>query len=252
MQPWLYVGSCLMYYDCYFKTEYCKSESDIARHGVERPCCPSSAVRPDRPALTKHGSCCVSRLHTHRNQLTRMPINNAVEWMFSNCLQNTSENFILKIANQPENTVGTIRWLHNTCVSSLFTIMQSIIILTLGYSCKNGSVLRTNLSLSQTHKLAPSAPLYTKFTVCGMRCRKVWYEMEEADFFKALVPLSRNYTRCDVPVLVPTDLRNLNTTCMKYLLTLIVHHCWTFFFFEMYTHNSWMKGTCSVFESFRL
>jgi len=128
--------------------------------------------------------------------------------------------------NEPGKTVGTSRWLHNTRVSSLFTFMQSIIILTLGYSCKNGSVLRTNLSLSRNHKLAVSAPLYTKFTVCGMRCRKFWYEMEEAGFFNALVPDSRNYTRCSVPVLVPTALRNLNTTCMKYLLTLIVHYCW--------------------------
>jgi len=148
--------------------------------------------------------------------------------MFSNCLQNTSEIFILKIANQPENTVSTSRWLRNTCVSSLFTLMQSIIILTLGYSCKNGSVLRINLSLSRTHKLAPPAPLYTKFKVCGMLCHKVWLEMEEAGFFIALVPVSRNHTRCDVPVLMPTGLRNLNTAFMKYLLTLIFHYCWIF------------------------
>lgn len=48
--------------------------------------------------------------------------------------------------------------------------------------------------------------------------------MEEAGFFNALVPDSRNYAQCDVPVLVPITLRNLSTTCMKYLLTLIVHY----------------------------
>jgi hypothetical protein len=148
----------------------CRSEAGIARHGVERPCCPSSSVLPGRSTVAQHGPCCVSLLHIRWNQLTRMPINNAVEWIFFNCLQNTSETFILQIANQPENTVGTSRWLHNTCVSSLFTFAQSIIILTLGYSCKNGSVLRTNLTLSRTHKLAPPAALYTKFTV-------LWNEM---------------------------------------------------------------------------
>jgi hypothetical protein len=128
--------------------------------------------------------------------------------------------------NEPENTAGTRRWLHNTRVSSLFAFMQSIIILTLGYSCTNGSVLRTNLSLSRTHKLALPAPLYTKFTVSGMRGRKFWYEMEEAGFFNALVPDSRNYTRCSVPVLVPTALSYLIITCIKYLLTLRVHYYW--------------------------
>jgi hypothetical protein len=53
--------------------------------------------------------------------------------------------------------------------------------------------------------------------------------MEEAGFFNALVPVSRNYTRCDVPVLMPPAWRNLNTACIKYLLTLIVHYCWIFF-----------------------
>jgi hypothetical protein len=48
--------------------------------------------------------------------------------------------------------------------------------------------------------------------------------MKEAGFFDALVPVSRNYTRCDFPLLVPTAVRNLNTAFMKYLLTLTVQH----------------------------
>jgi hypothetical protein len=172
--------------------------------------------------------------------------------MFSNCLQNMSEIFILKIANQPENTVGISRWLHNTCVSSLFTFMQSIIILTLGYSSKNGSVLRTNLSLSRIHKLAPPAPLYTKFTVCGMRCRKFWYEMEKAGFFNTFVPLSKLHTMwrsspgANSFEKFKYHLHEILTDADSSLLLDF------FAFFEMYTDNSWMMGTCSLFERSQL
>ena len=61
---------------------------------------------------------------------------------------------------------------------------------------------------------------------CGMRCLQVWYEMEKADSFDALVPVSRNYTQCDLPILVPTAKRSLNTISLKYLLRLIVKYCW--------------------------